>query len=174
MTPFSVDEALTRDFSIAQVSESRSSKGVARGIHFATTPPGSAKLVWCASGRAVDFLVDLRQGSPTMGVVDTVELVPGRVVVVPTGVGHAYQATEDDTVIVYLISSPYVAANEQSVSIVDPDIGIELPLPHAPQLSARDTEADTLATWLERGGLPRYEDCVELDRTWGLPHATGA
>src|SRR5690348_9919813 len=59
-------------FPVAQLSLSRSHRGVVRGIHFTCTPPGGAKYVYCTHGRAVEFVVDLRVGSPTFGRWDTV------------------------------------------------------------------------------------------------------
>lgn len=169
MTTFSLSEPATARFPIAQVSQGHSRAGVARGIHFTTTPPGCAKLAWCSAGRAIDFVVDLRVGSPTFGRVEAVELDPtSGVVVLPTGVGHAYQATTDDTVVSYLLSVPYDPAHEQSVALDDPELGVRLPLPEAPILSERDRAAPTLGEWRERGGLPDYEASRALDRDLGL------
>ena len=152
-------------FPVAQVSQGRSHRGVIRGIHFTSTPPGCAKLVWCSAGAAVDFVVDLRVGSPTFGQVDRVELDPGTATIVslPVGVGHAYQATEDDTVITYLLSTGYVAGNEQALTVHDPDLGLALPLPGGGPMSARDLAAPTLRAWQAGGGLPDYPTCVRLD-----------
>ncbi|WP_193608089.1 dTDP-4-dehydrorhamnose 3,5-epimerase family protein [Nocardioides lijunqiniae] len=152
-------------FPVAQVSQSRSRAGVARGIHFTTTAPGCAKLVWCSAGSALDFVVDLRVGSPTFGQVEMVELDPevGRIVSMPVGVGHAYLATADDTVITYLLSTVYVATNEQSVAISDPDVGLPLPPAQDLVLSERDGAAHSLAWWQDSGGLPEYAESVRLD-----------
>src|SRR5512139_106689 len=61
-------------FPVAQTNLNVSARGVLRGIHFTTTPPGQAKYVYCPSGRARDVVVDLRLGSPTFGRWDSVEL----------------------------------------------------------------------------------------------------
>lgn len=164
-TPF---EAHVKEiaFPVAQVSHSTSHRGVVRGVHFTSTPPGCAKLVWCAAGRAVDFIVDLRVGSPTFGVVDRVDLdaATGVAVSLPVGVGHAYQALTDATVITYLLSTRYVADNEQALAVTDPDLALDLPLPDARVCSERDLVAPTLAQWLAQGGLPDYEAACRLDR----------
>src|SRR5690348_2680904 len=61
-------------FPAAQLSISKSRRGVVRGVHFTATPPGTAKYVHCTSGRALDIIVDIRVGSPTFGRYDTVLL----------------------------------------------------------------------------------------------------
>lgn len=167
VTTFSTDpEFDALRFPVAQVSQGRSHRGVTRGIHFTSTPPGCAKLVWCSAGAAVDFVVDLRVGSPTFGSVDRVELDAGTATVVclPVGVGHAYQATADDTVITYLLSTGYVAANEQALAVGDPDLGLELPLPGVGPMSPRDLAAPTLREWQAGGGLPDHATSVRLDQ----------
>lgn len=167
VTTFSTDPGFDAlRFPVAQVSHGRSHRGVTRGIHFTSTPPGCAKLVWCSAGRAVDFVVDLRVGSPTFGHVDRVQLDPGTATIVslPVGVGHAYQATENDTVITYLLSTGYVADNEQALAVSDPDLGFELPLPGVGLMSPRDLAAPTLREWQAGGGLPEYSASVQLDQ----------
>jgi GNAT superfamily N-acetyltransferase len=87
-------------FAPAQISHSRSRRGVVRGVHYTATPPGMAKLVHCPQGRALDFIVDLRTGSPAFGRWESVELDPasGRSAYLPVGVGHLFVALEDDEV----------------------------------------------------------------------------
>ena len=150
-------------FLIAQVSHSRSRRGIARGIHFTTTPPGCAKLVWCAAGAALDFVVDLRVGSPTFGTWDQVTLDPeqGCVLSLPVGLGHGYVATADDTVMTYLLSTTYVPEHEQALAFTDADLG--LPVPADAEMSERDSNAPTLRDWESHGGLPEFDECQRLD-----------
>lgn len=156
---------LGRPFPVAQAAHSRSRRGVVRGVHFTTTPPGVAKHVHCARGRALDFVVDLRVGSPTFGRWDSVELDPERyrAVYLPVGVGHAFSALEDDTVLVYLMSGEFAAEHEQAVSIVDPDLGLPLPDERDLVMSDRDRAAIGLAQARERGLLPDYSACLEAE-----------
>ena len=67
-------EALGFDLVVAQTNHSVSARGVIRGVHFADTPPGQAKYVYCARGALLDVVVDVRVGSPTFGAFEAVEL----------------------------------------------------------------------------------------------------
>ncbi|MCY9556117.1 dTDP-4-dehydrorhamnose 3,5-epimerase family protein, partial [Paenibacillus apiarius] len=105
-------------FPVAQTNHSRSRKGVVRGAHFTLTPPGIAKYVYCARGKTIDFVVDIRVGSPTFGQFDQVLLDQEafRAVYLPVGVAHAFAALEDDTVVSYMLSDGYVEAHEKAVN----------------------------------------------------------
>ncbi|GAA4771429.1 dTDP-4-dehydrorhamnose 3,5-epimerase family protein [Streptomyces sanyensis] len=154
-------------FPVAQTNHSRSRRGVIRGVHYTTTPPGTAKYVYCARGRTVDFVVDLRVGSPTFGRWDSVLLDQRtfQAVYLPVGVGHAFVALGDDTVVSYLLSGAYDPAHEQSVSVFDPDIGLEFPDGLDPVLSERDRAAVSLAEARATGALPGYRDCLRIEET---------
>lgn len=149
---------------VVQTNHNRSARGVLRGVHFTTTPPGQAKYVHCARGRARDVVVDLRLGSPTFGAWDTVEMDAEsfRSVYLPVGVGHAFVALEDDTVMSYLVSSPYRPGLEQSLDPFDADLALPWPGDLPLTRSERDAHAVGLAEARARGMLPRYEDCLAV------------
>ncbi|MFC3453310.1 dTDP-4-dehydrorhamnose 3,5-epimerase family protein [Amycolatopsis speibonae] len=153
-------------FRVAQTNHSKSKRGVVRGVHYTTTPPGTAKYVYCANGKALDIVVDIRVGSPTFGRWDAVVLDQQhhRAMYFPVGVGHAFVALEDDTVMWYLLSTSYVAENELALSVLDPALGLPIDPGVEPILSDRDQVAVTLAEAERRGLLPDYATCVELDR----------
>ncbi|MFF6783335.1 dTDP-4-dehydrorhamnose 3,5-epimerase family protein [Streptomyces sp. NPDC012510] len=152
-----------------QASCSTSRRDVLRGVHYTRTPPGTTKYVYCAHGRALDIVVDLRVGSPTFMAWDTVVLDADSPTAVyfPLGVGHAFLALRDGTAMCYMHSGEYVSDHEYAVSALDPALG--LPLGEADDLvvSARDREALTVAEAHALGLLPRYQDCVELQRQLG-------
>ncbi|HWH01587.1 MAG TPA: dTDP-4-dehydrorhamnose 3,5-epimerase [Pilimelia sp.] len=156
-------------FSLAQSNHVRSRRGVVRGIHYTATPPGSAKYVYCARGRALDLMIDIRLGSPTFGQWDSclLDQEDFRAVYLPIGMGHAVVALEEDTVTSYLISQSYVPELELSVSPLDPALGLPIPDDIVPLLSRRDTEAPTLAEAERAGILPRYADCLSLQAAAG-------
>ncbi|MFE6617229.1 dTDP-4-dehydrorhamnose 3,5-epimerase family protein [Amycolatopsis sp. NPDC057786] len=153
-------------FPVAQTNHSRSKRGVVRGIHYTVTPPGTAKYVYCPRGKALDIVVDIRVGSPTFGKWDAVLMDQEnfRTMYFPVGVGHAFVALEDDTVMSYMISSPYVAANELALSPLDPALGLPIDTDVVPILSERDTAALTLAEAEGQGMLPDYNACLEIER----------
>ncbi|MEU8032347.1 dTDP-4-dehydrorhamnose 3,5-epimerase [Streptomyces sp. NPDC049099] len=154
--------AVGRPFPVAQTNHSRSARGVLRGVHFTTAPPGQAKYVHCARGRALDVVVDLRVGSPTFGVWDRVDMDEEscRAAYYPEGVGHAFLALADDTVMSYLVTTGYRAELEHAVSPLDKELALPWPRDLTPLLSERDRIAPTLAEAAARGMLPRYADCV--------------
>ncbi|RSM50685.1 dTDP-4-keto-6-deoxy-D-glucose epimerase [Amycolatopsis balhimycina DSM 5908] len=153
-------------FRVAQTNHSMSKRGVVRGIHYTMTPPGTAKYVYCARGKALDIVVDIRVGSPTFGRWDAVLLDQRdhRAMYFPVGVGHAFVALEDDTAMWYLLSTAYVARNELALSVLDPALGLPIDADVDPILSERDQVAVTLAEAGRQGLLPDYATCLELDR----------
>lgn len=152
-------------FSVAQTNHSRSRRGVVRGVHFSATPPGAAKYVYCARGQALDIVVDLRLGSPTFGKWDASVLDPEhfRAMYMPIGVGHAFVALEDDTVMSYLLSESYVPNVELEVSLLDATLGLPIPEDITPIMSARDLAAPTVAEAEAKGLLPKYSDCQQIE-----------
>jgi len=136
--------------------------GSLRGIHFAQVPPGQAKYVTCFVGAVLDVVVDLRTGSPTYGAWDSVVLddVDRRCVYLPEGLGHAFVALADGSLVSYLVSTGYDPAREHAVDPFDPEIGIEWPTrdrdgrPLELTLSDKDRAAPSLAEVRDRGLLP--------------------
>ena len=157
-------EALGFDLTVAQTNHSVSARGVVRGVHFADTPPGQAKYVYCPRGALLDVVVDVRVGSPTFGAFETVELDGRscRAVYLSEGLGHAFVALEDDTVMAYLCSTPYNPAAEHGISPLDPALALPWPVGVDPVLSDKDAAAPTLAQAEERGSLPSFTAC----QTW--------
>jgi epimerase EvaD len=154
--------AVGHRFPLAQTNHSRSARGVLRGVHFTTMPPGQAKYVHCAGGRAMDVVVDLRLGSPTFGAFDVVRMDTRsfRSVYIPEGVGHAFLSLKDDTVMSYLVSTPYRAELEQAIDPFDPALGLPWPKDVEFSLSSRDRAAVSLAEAEALGMLPAYADCT--------------
>jgi 5-epimerase len=155
-------------FPVAQTSQSTSRRGSVRGVHYTLAPPGTARYVCCTRGRVLDFVIDLRVGSPTFGTWDQTELdgETYRSVYFPPGIGHAFVAMEDDTVVTYLMSERYVKENELAIAPFDPAIGLPLPAVPAPLQSDRDRLAPTLDQAQELGLLPDYAACREAEKRW--------
>ncbi|MBE1501140.1 dTDP-4-dehydrorhamnose 3,5-epimerase [Amycolatopsis lexingtonensis] len=147
---------------LGQSNHSVSRRGTIRGIHFADTPPGQGKYIYCPRGSLLDVVVDLRVGSPTFGEWDSVRLDSSeyRAVYVAEGLGHGFIALEDDTVMAYLCSEPYTPTGEHGISPLDPALNLPWPAELEPVLSPKDLAAPTLAEARESGLLPVYEDCV--------------
>ncbi|MFJ9947014.1 dTDP-4-dehydrorhamnose 3,5-epimerase [Kitasatospora sp. NPDC091207] len=156
-----LEEVVGHPLKFAQGNLSVSAKDVVRGIHFADVPPGQAKYVSCVRGAVLDVIVDLRVGSPAFGRWEFVRLddADRRSVYIPEGVGHGFCALTDDATLSYVCSETYNPTGEHAVHPLDPDLGIEWPT-DAPQLSARDDAAPSLAEALATGLLPDYEKCL--------------
>ena len=159
------EEATGHAFDLHQANCSVSSAGTVRGVHFADVPPSQAKWVTCLHGALLDVVVDLRVGSPTYGAWDAVLLdtTDRRAVYVSEGLGHAFMALEDETVICYLCSAPYSPGREHGVHPLDPDLAIAWPTEHRgrplePLLSPRDEAAPFLADAQAQGLLPSYDE----------------
>lgn len=154
-------ERLGHHLDIVQTNVSVSSRGTVRGIHFADVPPGQAKYVTALSGSFIDFVVDIRVGSPTFGRWDSVliDTVDRRAVYVGEGLGHAICALEDDSTVMYLVSAAYAPEREHGVHPLDPAVGLTLPEGLELVLSDKDAAAPTLAEAEAAGLLPR-DDAV--------------
>jgi len=158
----------------AQANCSVSRRGVIRGIHFASVPPGQAKYVTCVSGAVLDVIVDIRVGSPSYARWEAVRLddEERQAVFLSAGLGHAFIALSDEATVVYLCSAPYSPGREHGVHPLDPEIGIEWPADTGPLLSPKDAAAPTLEEARRAGLLPAYRDCeTYLD---SLRRAAGA
>ena len=163
-------EAIGHRPEIVQTNVSVSSRGTVRGIHFADVPPSQAKYITALTGSLVDYIIDIRVGSPTFGQWDSVVLdaVDRRAVYLPEGMGHAFAALEDDTTAMYLVTSPYNPGREHGIHPLDPAIGLELPAGmEQPNLSDKDAAAPTLAEAAEQGLLPTYAACREFYSSLG-------
>ena len=145
----------------AQANCSVSRRGVIRGVHFASVPPGQAKYVTCVSGAVLDVIVDIRVGSPSYGRWEAVRLddTGRRAVFLSAGLGHAFMALSDEATVIYLCSTPYTPGREHGLHPLDPDIGIEWPAGTEPVLSGKDADAPTLEQARRAGLLPVYADC---------------
>lgn len=156
-------EALGFDLHVAQVNHSVSHRGVVRGVHVADVPPGQGKYLHVAAGAVRDVVVDLRVGSPTFGRHEVVDLDAGapRAVYLAEGLGHAFQALTDGTVVGYLCSTPYNPHGEHGISPVDPELDLPWLDDVAPLLSAKDAAAPTLSRARQRGALPTRASCDE-------------
>ena len=102
---------------VVQANRSKSSKGVVRGLHFQKDPKCQTKIVEVISGKAIDVVVDIREGSPTYGKSTAVLLTPdnNRQLYVPRGFAHGFISLEDNTIFQYLIDNDYAPDMEGGI-----------------------------------------------------------
>ncbi|MER7056861.1 dTDP-4-dehydrorhamnose 3,5-epimerase [Streptomyces sp. NPDC000351] len=145
-------------FSVRQVNNSVSRKGVLRGVHCNDVPDGASKLVTCVRGSMLDVMVDLRVGSPTFGRYEVTRMSAddGVALYLPGSVGHAFLALEDGTCVNYLLSTEYVPGAMVDLDALDPELGLPWDLAGPPVRSAKDAAAPSLAEVLASGRLPHY------------------
>lgn len=105
-------------------------KGTLRGMHYQVEPALEAKLVRCTRGAILDVALDLRPNSPTYSEWLGEELTAdnGRMLLVPEGCAHGYQALEDQTEMHYMASQFFTPAAVRGVRFDDPAFGIRWPL----------------------------------------------
>jgi dTDP-4-dehydrorhamnose 3,5-epimerase len=137
-------EGLPGDFVQHSISYNRRA-GTLRGLHYQTAPL-EAKLVRCLVGAAFDVIVDLRRELPSFGQWCAVELTAGRhnAVFIPKGCAHGFQTLADDTELLYLIDTPFVAGAAKGIRWNDPALAIPWPIVD-PILSERDRDLPCLA-----------------------------
>jgi dTDP-4-dehydrorhamnose 3,5-epimerase len=155
-----LEQVVGHPLDLRQANTSVSQRGVVRGIHYSDVPPGQGKYVTVTHGAGIDFVVDIREGSPTFGQWDSVVLdtIDRRAVYVAEGLGHAFIALTDDATLTYLVSDIYKPNVEHDINVLDPQIGLVFP-PELGDLvlSPKDKEAPTLAQRLADGSLPSYK-----------------
>ena len=129
------------DKPIRQITHTLTHKtGTVRGIHFRHPPMDELKIVTCLKGRVFDVTVDLRHASPTFLNWHAEELSEenGRLLIIPEGFAHAFQALEPDCEILYLHTVDYSPEHEDGINATDPRLAIPWPEPIADR-SEKDT-----------------------------------
>lgn len=157
-----LEEAIGHSFVVRQANTSVSRRGTLRGIHYALVPPGQAKYVTTTSGAVIDYVVDLRVGSPTFARWESVRLDDENrnSVYLAEGLGHAFVAVSEVATVTYLVSEVYNPQRELGLSPLDPAIGLVLPDDIGELLlSPKDSAAPTLDDAIGNGLLPTYTAC---------------
>lgn len=117
------------DFNFVQDNQSRSGKGVARGLHFQHPPYAQTKLVRVLSGSILDVVVDLRKNEPTFKKQFSVELSAEnkKQILVPKGFAHGFIVLGDSAEILYKCDEYYAPEAQGGILFADPALGISWP-----------------------------------------------
>lgn len=133
------------DYDFVQDNQSRSKKGVLRGLHFQKHYP-QAKLVRCIEGEVFDVAVDLRKGSATygkwVGVVLSAE--KGNQFMIPRGFAHGFLVLSESATFCYKCDELYHPEDEGGIAWDDKDINVEWPFTDGVLLSEKDKKHPTL------------------------------
>ena len=138
-----LEEFLGYKINFCQYNESKSSKGVLRGLHYQLHPSAQTKLVRVIQGRVLDVAVDIRKNSPTFGQHVAVELTSEnkKQLLVPRGFAHGFVVLEDDTIFAYKVDNYYSPENDRGIAFNDPSLNINWILNHNElNLSDKDTK----------------------------------
>jgi dTDP-4-dehydrorhamnose 3,5-epimerase len=121
-----LEEFLGFKINFIQDNESKSSKGVLRGLHYQLPPHAQTKLVRVIQGRVLDVAVDIRRNSPTFGQHVAVELSADnkKQLLVPRGFAHGFVVLEDDTVFAYKVDNYYSPQCDRGIAFDDVNLNI--------------------------------------------------
>jgi len=121
-----LEEFLGYKINFCQDNESKSSKGVLRGLHYQLAPHAQTKLVRVIQGSVLDVAVDIRKDSPTFGQHVAVELSASnkKQLLVPRGFAHGFVVLEDDTVFAYKVDNYYSPDCDRGIAFDDEALGI--------------------------------------------------
>ena len=155
-----------RKFTVKQTNTSVSAKGAIRGIHYALVPPSQAKYVQCQKGSIMDYVIDIRIGSPTFGKSLSIELDSDtpRAIFIEEGLAHAFVALEDETVVTYLVNENFNPEREKGINPFDKELAINWPKIDL-LLSEKDKTAISLTKAKELDLLPSFDECKQFIKT---------
>ena len=158
-----LEEFLGYKINFCQDNESKSSRGVLRGLHYQLPPHAQTKLVRVIQGRVLDVAVDIRKGSPTFGLHVSVELSAEnkKQLLVPRGFAHGFVVLEDDTIFAYKVDNYYSVECDRGIAFDDAALNIDwLVLHDELNLSAKDKVQPKLheANDLFEFGVDYYND----------------
>jgi dTDP-4-dehydrorhamnose 3,5-epimerase len=119
------------EINFVQDNQSRSTKGVLRGLHMQRGASAQAKLVRVLEGAVLDVAVDLRKGSPSFGQHFTIELTEDnhKQFFVPAGFAHGFVVLSETATFFYKVDKFYEPGNEVGIMYNDKDLNIDWKLP---------------------------------------------
>jgi dTDP-4-dehydrorhamnose 3,5-epimerase len=144
-----LEAALGRSLDFVQDNQSRSARGVLRGLHWQADPHAQGKLVRVTAGAVFDVAVDIRPGSPTFGRWVGVELSGDnhRELWIPPGLAHGFLVLSDSADFLYKTTAYWRPEAERAIRWDDPDLAIDWPdAGKPPVVSAKDAAGAAFAT----------------------------
>ncbi len=115
------------EIEFVQDNQSRSTKGVLRGLHMQRGSSAQAKLVRVLEGAVLDIAVDLRKGSPSFGQHFAIELTADnhKQFFVPAGFAHGFVVLSETATFFYKVDKFYEPGNEVGIMYNDKDLNID-------------------------------------------------
>ena len=143
-----LNDFLGYEVNFVQDNESKSSKGVLRGLHYQLPPSAQAKLVRVIEGRVLDVAVDIRQSSPNFGQYVSKELSSDNhhQLFIPRGFAHGFVVLSESVVFAYKVDNYYSPNDDRGIAYNDRQIGIDWALKSDElQLSDKDKSHPVLS-----------------------------
>jgi dTDP-4-dehydrorhamnose 3,5-epimerase len=141
------EKAVGYPVNFIQDNESKSTKGVLRGLHYQLPPHTQAKLVRVIEGSVLDVAVDIRKSSSTFGQHVAAELTAENKhqLFVPHGFAHGFVVLSDSATFAYKVDNYYAPEHDRGIAFDDKDLAIDWQLPLGTlQLSDKDKSHPTL------------------------------
>ena len=142
------DKAVGYKVNFIQDNESKSSKGVLRGLHYQLPPYTQAKLVRVIEGSVLDVVIDIRKSSTNFGQHVALELTSDNKhqLFVPHGFAHGFVVLSDSATFAYKVDNYYAPEHDRGIAFDDKDLAIDWHLSlDKLQLSDKDKNHPTLA-----------------------------
>lgn len=149
------EEAVGHKVNFIQDNESKSTKGVLRGLHFQLPPYAQSKLVRVIEGKVLDVAIDIRQGSPTFGKVVAAELSSDNKhqLFIPRGFAHGFVVLSEAAIFAYKVDNYYSPECDRGLAFNDPELNINWQI-HTDELKLSDKDQ-------KQPGLVNLESCFE-------------
>lgn len=149
------EQAVGHKVDFTQDNESKSTKGVLRGLHFQLPPAAQSKLVRVIEGKVLDVAVDIRRGSPTFGQCVTAELSAENKhqLFVPRGFAHGFVVLSDSAIFAYKVDNYYSPERDRGLAFDDLSLNIDWQLPKN-QIKLSDKD-------IKQPGLLEMRNCFE-------------
>lgn len=145
---FKFEKVYEKSVNFSQLNQSRSNKGVLRGLHFQLEPESQGKLIKCFSGRIFDVVVDIRRKSETYSSWVGIELSQEKhqSLWIPPGFAHGFFTLSEYADIQYLVTNKWNKDLERCIVWNDHEIGIDWPCnSELPLISPKDADGMTLS-----------------------------
>lgn len=131
---------LQKSIDFCQDNESKSTKGVLRGLHYQLPPFAQTKLVRVVKGRVLDVVVDIRKSSVTFGKHIAIELndVNKYQLLIPKGFAHGFHVLSEEAIFSYKVDAHYNKASERVISFKDSELDIDWKINSSTIISEKD------------------------------------
>ena len=141
----SLDEFVGKPLNFCQDNESKSTRGVLRGLHYQLPPHAQGKLVRVVQGEVFDVAVDIRKSSPTYGqwVAETLSAENKKQLWIPEGFAHGFLTLSETAEFLYKTNNYYSFGSERCIRWNDGDLGILWPKHIGVSVSAKDASGIT-------------------------------